>query len=71
MLKIFSSISPAYESTIDELMLSQGAEAVSIIMKVNWLPKFPIYYAKNYYKAFRNPNNGPLIDVKNRVRRSF
>lgn len=71
LLKIFSSISPAYESTIDELMLSQGAEAVSIIMKVNWLPKFPIYYAKNYYKAFRNPNNGPLIDVKNRVRRSF
>ena len=28
-LKILSSISPAYEATIDELMLSQGAEAVS------------------------------------------
>ncbi len=66
-LKVFSSISPAYEATIDELMLSQGAEAVSIFMKIGWLPKFPFVYAKNYYKILRNPVNGPLSDVKNNI----
>ena len=70
-LKILSSISPAYEATIDELMLSQGAEAVSIFMKVSWLPKFPFVYAKNYYKTFRNPNNGPLSGVKESIKRDL
>ncbi len=70
-LKILSSISPAYEATIDELMLSQGAEAVSIFMKVSWLPKFPFVYAKNYYKSFRNPNNGPLSGVKENLKREL
>lgn len=70
-LKILSSISPAYEATIDELMLSQGAEAVSIFMKVSWLPKFPFVYAKNYYKTFRNPNNGPLSGIKENIKREL
>ena len=58
-------------TTIDELMLSQGAEAVSIFMKVSWLPKFPFVYAKNYYKTFRNPNNGPLSGLKENIMREL
>lgn len=63
-LKIFSSISPSHEETIDELMLSQGAETVSIFMKLTWLPKYPYTYVKKYYHNIRTPNNGPLSDVK-------
>lgn len=70
-LKVFSSISPAYEATIDELMLSQGAEAISIFMKIGWLPKFPIVYAKNYYKILRNPDNGPLSKVKDSIKQEL
>lgn len=70
-LKIFSSISPAYEATIDELMLSQGAEAISIFMKIGWLPKFPIVYAKNYFKILRNPDNGPLSGVKDSIKQEL
>ena len=32
-LKLFSSISPSHEETIDELMLSQGADTVNIFIK--------------------------------------
>ena len=70
-LKIFTSISPAYEATIDELMLSQGADAVSKIIKATWIPMFPFVYAKNYYKTFRNPHNGPLSDIKNNIKHDF
>ena len=70
-LKIFSSISPAYEATIDELMLSQGADAISVITRVSWIPMFPFVYAKNYYKTFRNPNNGPLSEIKNSIKYEF
>ena len=70
-LKIFSSISPAYEATIDELMLSQGAEAISIFMKIGWLPKFPIVYTKNYFKILRNPDNGPLSGVKDSIKQEL
>ena len=63
-LKLFSSISPAYEDTIDELMLSKGADTVNIFMRASWIPKFPFTYAKNYYRNVRTPNNGPLSDVK-------
>ena len=61
LIKVFSSISPAHEDTIDQLMLSQGAETVSIFIKFSWLPKYPFYYARNYYRYIRNPNNGPLF----------
>lgn len=69
LLKIFSSISPAHEKTIDELMLSQGAETVSIYIKLGWLPKYPFVYARNYYNTVRTPNNGPLSEVKYELKR--
>ena len=69
LLKIFSSISPAYEQTIDELMFSQGADAASVIMKCSWIPKFPVVYAKKYYKTLTAPNNGPLSGVKTNLKR--
>lgn len=69
LLKIFSSVSPAHEKTIDELMLSQGAETVSIFIKLGWLPKYPVVYVRNYYNTVRTPNNGPLSDVKYELKR--
>ncbi len=67
-LKIVSSLSPAYEETIDELMYSQGADAVPVIVKCTWIPKFPFVYAKKYYENLKAPNNGPLKFVKDRLR---
>ena len=71
ILKLFSSISPAYEETIDDLMFSQGADTVSIFMKLGWIPKFPHTYLKNYYQNVRNPNNGPLFSVKSIIKRKL
>ena len=34
VIKLFSSISPAHEDTVDELMLSQGADTMNIFMKL-------------------------------------
>lgn len=70
-IKIFSSISPAYEDTIDELMLSHGTDTVTIFMKFSWLPKFPFTYAKKYYNNFIAPNNGPLSDVRADVKKQL
>lgn len=70
-MKIISSISPAYEETIDELMLSQGAEIVSLLAKFSWLPKFPFVYAKNYYHNIRNPYNGPLLNIKSTLKQKI
>lgn len=64
LLKLFSSISPAHEKTIDNLMLYQGADAVSIYLKLSWLPKYPFVFARNYFNTVKNPNNGPLSEVK-------
>lgn len=63
-LKVFSSVSPAYEQTIDELVLNHGADVAGILLKSTWLVKFPFVYAKNYVNTVRTPNNGPLSDVK-------
>ncbi|MBS4759568.1 MAG: WG repeat-containing protein [Clostridium sp.] len=71
ILKIFSSISPAYEETIDDLMLSQGADVATIFVKLGWIPRFPFTYAKKYYSNFVNPNSGPLSDVKNEIKRQI
>ena len=68
LLKIFSTISPAYEETIDDLMLSQGAETVSIFIKLSWIPKFPFVYAKKYYNNLIAPNKGPLATVRNELK---
>lgn len=63
-LKIFSSISIAYEETIDELLLSQGLDTVSILMKASWLPKFPFVFVKKYCNNLVQPDGGPLSDVR-------
>ncbi len=71
VLKIISSISPAYEETIDELMFSQGADTVSVLMKCSWLPKFPFVYAKNYYYNVTDPSSGPLNKAKKSLRKQI
>ncbi len=70
-LKIFSSISPSHEETIDELMLSQGADTVNIFIKCTWLPKYPFTFAKKYYHNIRTPNNGPLSNVKTDLKKKL
>ena len=70
-LKIFSSISPSHEETIDELMLSQGADTVNIFIKFTWLPKYPYTFAKKYYHNIRTPNNGPLSNVKTELKKKL
>ena len=71
ILKIFSSISPSHEETIDELMFSQGADTVNIFIKCSWLPKYPFTFAKKYYHNIRTPNNGPLNNVKNELKQTM
>lgn len=70
-LKIFSSISPSHEETVDELMLSQGADTVNIFIKFTWLPKYPYTFAKKYYHNIRTPNNGPLSNVKTELKKKL
>lgn len=71
VIKLFSSISPAHEETIDELMLSHGADTLSIYKKFIWLPKYPITYIKKYVRIVRNPNSGPLTDFRNDLKRKM
>lgn len=63
-IKVFSSISPAHEETIDDLILSHGVDAVDILKKFTWVPKYPVTFAKKYYEHVRNPFNGPLSDIR-------
>ncbi len=63
-LKVLSSLSVAYEETIDELLLSQGIETVSILMKATWIPKFPFVFVKKYCNNLVQPDGGPLADVR-------
>ena len=70
-LKLFTSISPAYEQTIDELMYSQGAETVNIIMQLGWLPKFPVTYIQKYIDNLRHPYNGPLSDIREDMKKQI
>ncbi len=67
VIKLISSISPAHEETIDELLLSQGTDTVDILMKLTWLPKYPFVFGRKYYENVRNPNNGPLTNVRNEL----
>ncbi len=71
LVKLFSSVSPAYEETIDELMLSHGTDTVSIFMQLGWIPKFPFTYAKKYYNNFLSPNNGPLSEIRTNVKKQI
>ncbi|MGN0018063.1 MAG: WG repeat-containing protein [Candidatus Gastranaerophilaceae bacterium] len=68
LLKSVSTISTAYEDTIDELMFSQGAETVSIFIKLGWIPKFPVIYVKKYYNNIFTPNKSPLAEIRNNVK---
>ena len=69
VLKLFSSLSPAYEATIDELMFEKGGDAVSVIMNFSWLPKMPFTYLKNYYKNIRKHENDVLSHPRNFLRK--
>ena len=71
ILKLISSISPSYEETIDELMFSQGADTVSVLVRCSWIPKFPFIYAKNYFKNVKNPYNGPLSKTKKTLKKKI
>ena len=68
IIKFFSSISPAHEATIDELLLSHGVDTVGILMNFSWLPKYPATFIKNYVSYFANPFNGPLSDTRNKLK---
>ena len=56
LIKMFSSISPAHEETIDELLLSHGADTVSTLIKMSWVPKYPLTFIRKYYSIFRKQN---------------
>lgn len=71
VIKLFSSISPAHEDTVDELMLSQGADTMNIFMKLTWLPKYPFVYVRKYYENVRNPNNGPLTEIRDELKQQI
>ena len=66
---MLSSISPAHEQTIDDLMFSQGADTVNIIIKCSWIPKYPFTYAKNYFRTVKNPYNGPFAGVRTELKK--
>ncbi len=68
LIKLISSISPAYEKTIDELVFEHGADTASILIKFGWLAKFPLVYGKNYFRIVVSPNSGPLTDIKYNIR---
>ena len=67
-IKLFSSISPAYEQTIDELLFDYGADTVGILIHPMWLLKFPISYSKNYFNILKASDTGPLSDVKTNLK---
>ena len=67
-VKLFSSISPAYEETIDELLFYHGADTANILLKSSWIVKFPFVYTKNYFNTLKAPNNGPFNNAKANVR---
>ena len=67
-IKLFSSISPAYEQTIDELLFDYGADTVGILVHPMWLLKFPVSYSKNYFNILKATDNGPLSDVKTNLK---
>lgn len=67
IVKIFSSISPAHEETIDDLMFSHGVDTVGILKNFTWIPKYPITFSKKYYEYYKNPYNGLLSDTRYKI----
>ena len=68
IIKLFSSISPAYEQTIDELLFDYGADTVGILIHPMWIIKFPISYSKNYFNILKASDTGPLSNVKTNLK---
>lgn len=71
MIKVVSSISPAHEEAIDDLLLSHGVDTVDLIKKFTWIPKYPVTFAKKYYTHLRNPLNGPLAEIRSGLKRQM
>ena len=71
VIKIVSSISPAHEEAIDDLLFSHGVDTVDMIMKFSWVPKYPVTFAKKYYTHLRNPLNGPLAEIRSGLKRQI
>ena len=71
LIKVLSSVSPAHEETIDDLILSHGVDTVGILKKFSWLPKYPFTFIKKYYAHFRNPFNGFLSDTRNKLKNKY
>jgi len=71
LMKLISSLSPAYEDTIDELMLSHGTDSVPVIMNFSWLPKFPATFAQKYYFNYLSPYNGPFSEIRNSMKKNL
>lgn len=69
LIKVFSSVSPAHEEAIDDLILSHGVDTIDILKKFTWVPKYPVTFAKKYYVHVRNPFNGPLSDIRYGIRK--
>lgn len=71
LIKVLSSVSPAHEETIDDLILSHGVDTVGILKKFSWLPKYPFTFIKKYYSHFRNPFNSFLSDTRNKLKNKY
>ena len=71
VIKIVSSISPAHEEAIDDLLFSHGVDTVDMIMKFSWVPKYPVTFAKKYYTPLRSPLNGPLAEIRSGLKRQI
>lgn len=70
-IKVFSSVSPAHEEAIDDLILLHGVDTIDILKKFSWVPKYPVTFAKKYYVHVRNPFNGPLSDIRYGIKKRF
>ena len=64
-LKIFSSVSVAYEDTIDELLFSKGVDTVPDLINFSWVIKFPFVFIQKYYATMFEPDAGPLSGIRN------
>ncbi len=71
LIKVVSSVSPAHEETIDDLILSHGADTVGILKTFGWLPKYPVTFIKKYYRHLINPFNGLLSDTRNKLKNKY
>ena len=67
LIKVFSSVSPAHEETIDDLILSHGVDTIDILKTFSWVPKYPLTFGRKYFEHFQNPYSGILSDSRNKL----